>query len=221
MPLDVRSRFLIALAKFLGENPVESDPLRGVLVREPWHLDETLASIMKEEGSLVLDEEKFNQLMLHCRRSLATPHFFSYFFRGVDTIEKFESTVERFRVAAMWLFGNFKFAFRRLATSDEHDFERLIGKTKAVDSSGFESRDEFAEIENVEKDDLFLLGYVSGQELADLEFSLDIIRALKDSGGTHTFTCAFSDHSQAQESAPAGFYSSFRNMKAWELAKPC
>jgi len=108
-----------------------------------------------------------------------------------------------------------------LATSDEHDFERLIGKTKAVDSSGFESRDEFAEIENVEKDDLFLLGYVSGQELADLEFSLDIIRALKDSGGTHTFTCAFSDHSQAQESAPAGFYSSFRNMKAWELAKPC
>lgn len=184
MSLDVRTRFLIALAKFLGENPIEPDPLRGVLVCERWHLDETLAAIVGEDGSLLLDEEKFNQLMLHCRRSLVTPHFFSYYFRDVDTAEKFELAVERFRVTAMWLFGNFKFAFRRLATSDLHDFERLIAKTKPLSSRDFENREEFAEIEDIEKDDLPLLGYVSGKRLDDLAFSLDIIRALRDSGGS-------------------------------------
>jgi hypothetical protein len=184
MPLDVHSRFLIALAKFLGENPIETDPLREVLVCEKWHLDETLASIIREDGSLLLDEEKFNQLMLHCRRSLVTPHFFTYFFEGVDTIDKLELAIERFRVAAMWLFGNFRFAFRCLATSDVHEFERLLAKTSPRDPSRFENREEFAEIENIDSDDLALLGYVSGQQLDDLAFSLEIIRALRDSGAS-------------------------------------
>ena len=184
MPLDVRERFLIALAKFLGENPIEPDPLRGVLLCEQWHLAETLVSIIREDGALHLDEEKFNQLMLHCQRSLVAPHFFSYFFTGVDSIEKFESAIEKFRVAGMWLFGNFKFAYRKLGTSDRHDFERLIAKTKPVGPGEFENREALAEIENIDRDDLPLLGYVSGQGLDDLAFSLDIVRALRDSGNS-------------------------------------
>jgi hypothetical protein len=184
MPLDIRNRILISLAKFLGENPTESDALTGVLACERWHLDETLSSIVRtQEGSLSLTEEKFNQLMLHCRRSLVTPHFFAHFFGGVDTIEELESAVERFRAASMWLFGNFKFAFRKLATSEAREFEKLIAKTEKVDPREFENRDEWGEIEKIEDEDLPLLGYVSGQAVKDLEFSLEVVRALRRSTG--------------------------------------
>lgn len=184
MPLDIRSRILISLAKFLGENPTESDPLTGIVACEQWHLDETLSSIVRtQEGSLSLTEEKFNQLMLHCRRSLVTPHFYSYFFGGVDTIEKLESAVERFRVTSMWLFGNFKFAFRKLATSETREFEKLIAKTNKIDPCEFENRDEWREIQKIEDEDLPLLGYVSGQGVKDLEFSLELVRALRRSTG--------------------------------------
>src|SRR5438132_1048255 len=111
----VRERFLIALAKFLGENPLEGNPLSGVLVCEDWFLRELVKPILPSGDQVSLSFDRFNQLMLACGRELASIRFYRYFFDSVSTIQDFEKRIERFRVKAMWLFGNFEFAYKRLA----------------------------------------------------------------------------------------------------------
>src|SRR4051794_3844820 len=109
MSSDTRDRFLIALAKFLGENPAEANPLHNVQVCADWLMQEVLATILlADSAALSLDREKFNRLMLNCGRRKVTEHFYSYFFSSVTDVEGFEKAVDRYRVKAMWVFGNFK-----------------------------------------------------------------------------------------------------------------
>src|SRR6266581_533641 len=95
---NVRDRFLIALAKFLGENPVELNPLSGILVCEDWFLSELINPILPSGNQVALSLERFNQLMLACGRPLASPGFYAYFLGSISTIDHFESSVEKFRV---------------------------------------------------------------------------------------------------------------------------
>ena len=114
-----RSRFLIALAKYLGVQPLRTDPLSSIRLSEEWHLDECLKLIIVDSGRVLLPIARFNELMLHCGRPLVSAWFFEYFFRDIETIDQFEAAVERFRIAAMWVYGNFKFAHRALGTCSE------------------------------------------------------------------------------------------------------
>lgn len=170
MASDLRERFIIALSRLLGENPTEPDPcaLTGVRICEQWVLNEVLATIVQEE-KLELDLEKFNQLMLHCGRRIATKHFYDYFLSRANSIEEFEEAVERFRRKAMWLYGNFKFAYKRLATSSNHEFEKIIKTTEPADLMSYDNREEFKGIEPIAIEDLALLGYISRQHLDDLD----------------------------------------------------
>src|SRR5208282_4901775 len=105
----------------------------NVRVCEEWFLMELLDPILAPDKSVALSYERFNQLMLACGRSIASERFYSYFFKNVATIETFEDAVENFRVKAMWLFGNFKFAYKKLAARDlaAARFDALVGKTEA------------------------------------------------------------------------------------------
>lgn len=180
MSISPRERFLAALAKMLGENPQESGPLRNVLVCENWLLNEILDSIFSSsEGEFKLDREKFNRLLLNCGRQIVTEHFYSYFFPSPITLDTFEASVERFRIKAMWLYGNFHFALKKLGTSERQEFEREIKKTEPRSSAVFESREPFNDIESIPKEDLGLLGYVSGkQKIADLEICVEVLSLL-------------------------------------------
>lgn len=180
MPITARERFLIALAKFFGENPTEHGPLAKLLLCEAWQLDETLLAILGENEKLDLTKARFDQLMLYCGRRLPTQRFFDYFFASVNTVSDFESAVERFRVRAALLFGNFRFAYRILATSSEEKFLRLVGSVEPADESDFTDREEFTEIEQIPEQDLYLLGYVSSAELTSLDLCLQAIRRLRD-----------------------------------------
>ena len=131
-----RTRFLIALAKFFGEKPKEKRPLESIQVCDDWLLDEILNSIVKEHA-IELTLERFNQLMINCGRRMATPHFFRFFFAAVRSIELFEEAVERFRIKSMWLFGNFRFGYKRLATTSQQEFEALIALTEDRDPAFF------------------------------------------------------------------------------------
>ncbi len=115
MATAVKDRFLIALAKFFGESPLRERPLASVQLCSQELMDEILNSLLKNE-EVRLNREQFNRLMVCCRHRFATEHFFNYFFADVKTIENFESAVDKYRVKTMWLFGNFRFGYRRLAT---------------------------------------------------------------------------------------------------------
>jgi len=116
--------------------------------------------------------------MLYSGRQLASPQFFDYFFSDAKSISLFEFAVDRFRVKAMLLFANFRYAYNRLAEAKPAVFERMIGRTEAVKPTDYERRSEFNEIEPIEEDDLHLLGYVSGKRLEDLQFAVEFLREL-------------------------------------------
>lgn len=173
-----RDRFLIALAKFLGKNPTPQDPLPQVLLCERWLLNEAIDQILDSTGSLKLDQDKFNRFMLHCGRRLCTSHFYDYFFKDIQTVEQFEQAVERYRIKAMWLFGNFAYGYKRIATSDKNIFESLIRKTEPIPPSSYEDRPDFQEIEEIPVNDLPLLGYISAAETRDLDMATQVVEAL-------------------------------------------
>lgn len=179
MALTSKERFQIALAKFLGLNPTKDRPLGEAPLCDDWLLSECLRIVVPDEsGQIRLGKETFDRLMLLCGRNVASQAFFDYFFHPARTIDEFEEAVDIFRRAAMWLFGNFRFAYRKLATCDREEFERWIKKTRPRSSRQFEEREPFSDIEKIPVEDLPLLGYVSAQELKDLKTCLDLIRAL-------------------------------------------
>lgn len=185
-----RSRFLIALAKYLGVQPLPADPLSSIRLSEEWHLDECLRLVIVDSGRVLLPIARFNELMLHCGRPLVSAWFFEYFFRNIGTIDQFEASVERFRMAAMWLYGNFKFAHRALGTCSEEEFTRLIQQTEPRLPEAH--RQAFTEIEDIQDDELPMLGYISSgrvkaiagiiteveRMVADPAHALDIWRGL-------------------------------------------
>jgi hypothetical protein len=174
-----RDRFLAALAKMLGENPLETGPLQKTLVCEAWLLKEILDSIFPaSEGNFALNREKLNRLLLNCERQMVTEHFYDYFFGSAGSLEKFEAAVEKFRIKAMWLYGNFYFALKELGTGTQAEFRREISKTEPRSPTDF-SREPFEDIEDIPTEDLGLLGYISGkQRIADLDICLETLQVL-------------------------------------------
>lgn len=184
MRVPARERFLVALAKFFGENPTKDQPLAKLLLCESWQLDESLQTILGPDDKLNLNKAKFDQLMLYCGRRLPTSHFLEYFFGSVQTISDFEKAIDRFRICAALLFGNFRFGYRTLATCNEKEFQEWVRKVEPADKTDFTKREEFTEIHQIPKDDLYLLGYVSSAELSDLDLCLEAIRRLRSSGSS-------------------------------------
>lgn len=173
-----RDRFLIALAKFLGVNPSEPNPISNVLVCQDWLANEVVADILPAENDFRLDLESFNRLMLHCGRGLCTPHFYEYFFQDVNTLVEFENAVEKYRIKAMWLFGNFRFGYKQIATSSAGSFRLLMEETEPISADFYIRRKPFTDIEQIPVNDLSLLGYISSAEVTELDLSKKLIETL-------------------------------------------
>jgi hypothetical protein len=178
MPTDSseKDRFLIALAKFLGENPTQQTPLAGVQICEEWFIHEILSPLLPGNGRVALTLERFNQLMLACGRPMATAEFYDCFFKAARSVAEFESAVERFRVKAMWLFGNFQFAYKQLVAAEPAKFQRLVERTAIRGTEKFDGREPFLDIESIPEQDLRFLGYLSAQQLDDFDSA---VKALK------------------------------------------
>jgi hypothetical protein len=174
---NVRDRFLIALSQMLGEQPPSVGQQAAFFICEPWALEEILKEIIPDVAELRLNRELFNRLMLSAGQSIVTPHFFNYFFKNVKTIEDFEAAVKRYRIKAMWLYGNFRFALKRLAFSSKVEFEKRIAKTEPIPETTYTEREPFEDIEPIARNDLDLLGYLTG---SNLENAYETLVALRD-----------------------------------------
>jgi hypothetical protein len=161
-------RFLIAIAKLLGINPTKDSILYGALLCPPWLLNEIVENIVKADGSVTLNLTSFNRLMLNCRRPLASEQFFQWAFSGVTTVDGFEEAVDRYRVFAMWIFGNFKFAYRKFATCPPAELGQLTAKLSERPTSLYTARSKFNEIAEIPDNDLHLLGYLSSAKIERL-----------------------------------------------------
>jgi hypothetical protein len=96
--------------------------------------------------------------------------FFNGRFR-VTAVDAFEKAVDRYRVFAMWIFGNFKFAYRRFATCSPAELEQLTAKLNERPIDLYTARSGFNEIAEIPKEDLHLLGYVSSAKIECLFYS--------------------------------------------------
>lgn len=192
MSSEGRDRFLIALSEFLGERPIAADPLSSLRISDPWHFEELLVSVLKNDD-VCLSYERFCQLMLHCGRRLPSPSFYEYFFSDVESVEQFEDSVAKFRKKAMWLCGNFRYAYKLLNELDSDAFRATLRRTEPKSEDEFLKERKGLEsaaapsgsasgsgIEPIVVEDLHLLGYVSGKYLADLQFCLETVRALRE-----------------------------------------
>lgn len=175
---NVRDRFLIALSQMLGEQPPSVGHEAVFFICEPWALEEILKEIIAEGRELRLNRELFNRLMLSAGQAIVTPHFFNYFFKDVKTVEDFEAAVKRYRIKAMWLYGNFRFALKKLAFSSKVEFDKRIAKTEPIPETTYTVREPFGDIEPIARDDLDLLGYLTGSYLKN---TYEILTALRDS----------------------------------------
>jgi len=180
MPATTRERFLSAVAKMLGENPLGPGALDNVLVCQPWLLEEILESIFRPpEEKFELDRDKLNRLLVNCERRMVTEHFYEYFFGATNSLEEFEAAVEKFRIKAMWLYGNFQFAFKKLGTGTKEEFDAEIKKTEPRPEIEFTLREPFDDIEPIPIEDLGLLGFVSGQQkITDLDICVQTLELL-------------------------------------------
>jgi len=175
-----KDRFVIALAKFFGEGPVR-DRVPTLQICSKDLLNEILTTLVVHD-EIHLNLEQFNRLMVCFGHRLASDHFFQYFFKQVKTIDEFERAVDKYRTKAMWLFGNFRFAYRQLATTDEPAFRKLIQQTEPIPETTFSSREPFTEIEQIPVENLYLLGYIAKSEWEDLELAHSAIHQLASPG---------------------------------------
>jgi len=140
----------------------------------PGSLDllQSLIRKVRDNGSenIILGREEFNELLLLCNQNRISEPFFNFFFAGERkevSYSKIASGISKFRGFSMLRFGNFRFAYRKL--SEETDNEKFLN---LLDWRGKIGSTEFPErrpplvgagnsVELIERDDTWLLGYLS------------------------------------------------------------
>lgn len=165
----------------LGENAEDPSCDLEIAACKDWLRTELVSGVVPNDAAQInLTFDNLSKIIVNCRRPLPSEAFFRHFFANVKTIDDFEKAIEAYRIVAMLLYGNFKYAFRRIATADEIDLASQLADVAPLEPDNYTSRTEFDEIEDIEDEDLPLLGYISGPEVDDLSFGLDIAKQLSN-----------------------------------------
>lgn len=155
---ETKGRFLKAIENLIQEDPKKSDHFNICC--------DILDSCITNEGKLNMNLENLNKILLSCYEYTMENEVFNYFFpKGIDTIEKLEKGVEKFRKKAMFFFGNFKYPLRYLCSDDLKQFEPEIPE--------FKKRLDFIDIEFIPPNKTCLLGHITG-----LNFRMELQRKL-------------------------------------------
>lgn len=149
----LRSVMLLTGTEVKGENEIDHDALTTILSDE----------------SRIIDCSQFNELLLLVHKDRVESPFFEYFFGISCTIGQIATSVERFQKTALWLYGNFVFAYRKLSRiKDAAEFRNTISEV-AKDPSGeldhFKQRKpKLLEVDRIDKDQTPFVGYLSARE---------------------------------------------------------
>lgn len=159
--------------------PIDSERLVQLLERltgEPIPFLHQLRSIelVVEAGTQGLGYSQLNEVLLLSGLDRITHAFFSYLLDGTtayspgqafESIEQLEKGVERFRKAALLIYGNIKFAFKSLS-HDERLLEADLASLEALDTESFERRhDPILAVDAIAPEEAYLTGYLIEGEL--------------------------------------------------------
>jgi hypothetical protein len=137
------------------------------LSKEDERLLSTLLDNAQKNG---LNYTQLNELLLLLNQDKVGEDFFSFFFgNGTITFDSLIKGIAKFRGFAMLRFGNFKFAYRRLAQTREKDLRNVLFpycKETSELQTEFEKRPgKMLEIERIPRDQTWFLGGISGEKI--------------------------------------------------------
>lgn len=132
-----------------------------------------LAAIVRDDSRAV-DCSQLNELLLMAHKDRVETPFFDHFFGPSCTIGTIPRGVERFQRAALLLYGNFVFGYRKLSRiKDLAEFNREVAAASPdvkAEADFFQNRQpKLLEIDRIDKDQTPFVGYLSANEVrADL-----------------------------------------------------
>jgi hypothetical protein len=132
-----------------------------------------LEAIVRED-SRAIDCSQFNELLLMVHKDRVEAPFFDHFFGPDCKIGTIPQGIERFQRAALLLYGNFVFGYRKLSRmKDGAEFKREVAAASPdskEEAAYFQNRQpKLLEIHRIEKDQTPYTGYLSASEVrADL-----------------------------------------------------
>ena len=155
-----------------GQDGIDKDGLKQIL----------------QDDSRPIDCSQFNELLLMVHKDRVEAPFFDQFFGPDCTIGTIPQGVERFQKAALLLYGNFVFGYRKLSRiKDAAEFKREVAaafpdpKTEAV---YFQNRQpKLVEIDRIDKDQTPFVGYLSANEVRADRERCKLLRAATAAAG--------------------------------------
>jgi hypothetical protein len=170
-PVDLVRLIRLLCGRRLPSNPKE-------LERELRPHAEGIKVPLKNARSL--NYEQLNELLLTLNQNRVSRHFFRFFFtpesgRGSVSLNGMKEGVAKFRGFAMLCYGNFRYAFRRLSTISEAEFDRVVQKQcqltpKAVAEKYRTRPRKIMRIQPIPKDKTWYIGYLSSRK-RDTDFA--------------------------------------------------
>jgi len=132
---------------------------------------------------LKLNWNEFNEILLMCNKDRITEGFFDFFFRQKIkskklTLKEIEAGINNFRQYAIWVYGNFIFAYRELSGLPEskikEKLKEYLKKPKTLKSEFINRPIELERIYPIEKKFTHYVGYLSGKTIG-IEWNAAII----------------------------------------------
>jgi hypothetical protein len=128
-----------------------------------------LAAIVNDD-SRAIDCSQLNELLLMVHKDRVEVPFFDHFFGPYCTIGTIPQGVERFQRAALLLYGNFVFGYRKLSRmKDLAEFNREVAAASPdskAEAAYFQDRQpKLLEIDRIDKDQTPFVGYLSANEV--------------------------------------------------------
>jgi hypothetical protein len=124
-----------------------------------------------------MDFRQFNELLLLLNQDVVRKDFFDFFFeKNMIDLEDLKKGVIKFRAFAMLCFGNFRFAYKKLIQMNAEELKIQLSpynRNPSALKNEFKSRPQkMLEIEKIDKDKTWFLGYISGKKVdKEIEFS--------------------------------------------------
>lgn len=134
------------------------------------HADPSFLKFFNNAQKMGMDYNQFNELMLLLNENIVSQGFFNFFFnKKLLKLEDLKQGVSRFRTFAFLFFGNFRFAYKTLIRSDEQEiearFRSYLRKPSAIIKDFANRSQKILEIEKIDRDKTWYLGYVSGRKV--------------------------------------------------------
>jgi hypothetical protein len=151
--------------------------LTGTEVKGTDQIDRDGSAKIVSDDRKAIDCSQFNELLLMVHKDRVETPFFEHFFGADCTVGAIPLAVEKFQQAALLLYGNFVFAYRKLSRiKSPAEFRELIAEAVTnpdKELEGFRTRKpKLLDVDRIDRNQTPFVGYLSANEVrADLRRS--------------------------------------------------